>query len=357
MRSVSKVLEQEIIQKPCVPRWKRLLQNLALAGATFLLCGGALEMILRWSGYGNLEIYEPDPVLYWKLKSNQNCFTKIDRKPVRINAHGTRGPEFSLEKPPDTIRILSLGDSRTFGWGLADEETYSRRLESMLNDFMASEPSAVGAKRVEVINAGVNAWSYSQMLVYFRDIALEYSPDIVVLGEANLWTQFSEKNSPEFVKQFMSRVRLKNLLRRFATYHYVVEVKLKDFYEQHRTRFIPVNPQEDTLFKEQQQDDPDAVFREAIEEICALARSNGVKSVLLFLPALHEMEGVNPPNVLTAKASVRDKLSVRLLDLTEDLRPEGNALYLEADPVHFNARGNEIIARRLFETITNLATP
>src|SRR5439155_10933389 len=109
------------------------------------------------------------------------------------------------------------------------------------------------------------------MMVYFRDTALRYQPDIVILAEANLWTQFSEKNSPEFVRQFMSRVRLKNFLRRFALYHYVVEVKLKAFYERHRTKFIPVDPRQDTLFKEQQQGDPDSVFRVAIEELCVLA--------------------------------------------------------------------------------------
>ena len=29
------------------------------------------------------------------------------------------------------------------------------------------------------------------MYVYFRDYAVKYDPDIVVLAEANLWTQFS----------------------------------------------------------------------------------------------------------------------------------------------------------------------
>jgi len=32
------------------------------------------------------------------------------------------GRNFQIEKPAGTIRILSLGDSRTFGWGLTDEE-------------------------------------------------------------------------------------------------------------------------------------------------------------------------------------------------------------------------------------------
>lgn len=120
-------------------RGKRLLQNLALSGGVFLLCFVVCELALRFAGYGNLEIYEPHPKLYWRLKPNQDCFTKVDRKPVHINAHGTRGPEFQIEKPPGTFRILSLGDSRTFGWGVADEDTYSRRLEQLLEGGRGSE--------------------------------------------------------------------------------------------------------------------------------------------------------------------------------------------------------------------------
>src|SRR5438093_6601489 len=134
------------------PRLKRILQNLAISGVSLLLCVTLLEVILRLNGYGNLEIYEPDPVLYWKLKPNQNCYTKIDHKPVHINSHGTRGPEFQIEKPPNTFRILSLGDSRTFGWGLSEAETYSARLRELLQK-QVGQPQTV-----EVINAGVNAW-------------------------------------------------------------------------------------------------------------------------------------------------------------------------------------------------------
>src|SRR5437870_7327775 len=134
-------------QKP--PRWKRLLQNLALSLVTFLLCAVALEIVLRLNGYGNLEIYEPDPALYWKLKPNQDCYTKIDHKPVHINSHGTRGADFVVPKPAKTIRILSLGDSRTFGWGMNDGETYSALLQKHFQEKLGA------SWRVEVINAGV----------------------------------------------------------------------------------------------------------------------------------------------------------------------------------------------------------
>src|SRR5438445_12951512 len=235
-------------------RLRRLAQNMALSAASLLLCVALLEIVLRLCGYGNLEIYEPDPVLYWKLKTNQNCYTKVDHKPVHINSHGTRGPEFETAKPLNTIRILCLGDSRTFGWGLSEPETYSGVLERLLQAHFSA------AKRIEVINAGVNAWSYAQMRAYFRDYGSNLQPDFVVLGGANLWTQFSERSSSEFIKKFMVRVRLKNFFRRFALYHFIVEVELQEVYQRYRTKFIQVDPARDELFKAQQQIDPDAFF-------------------------------------------------------------------------------------------------
>jgi len=354
------------IASPPSARRKRWLPKLALAfgsGLVFLLIA---EVVLRLCGYGNLEIYQPDPKLYWRPKPNQDCFTKVGHQPVHVNSNGTRGPEFTAAKPASTFRILSLGDSRTFGWGLSDQETYSRQLQSLLQEWVQKQPSTSdeptpnpseeGSRHVEVINAGVNAWSFPQMLVFFRDEGLKWSPDLVVLADANLWTQFSEKNSDEFVKKFMSRVRLKNLLRRSAIYHFAIEVKLQAFYQRYRTKFIPVDPNQDPLFKEQQQNDPDAVFRSAIEDLCRTAGSNGITPVLLLLPTLDELSSTNESRVLAVKRAVSAKFGVPLVDLTPELAAGGKTLYLEADPVHLNAAGNEMAARRLFETITNLQT-
>jgi len=333
------------------PRLKRALQNLALSAASLMLCVAVLEVGLRFCGYGNVEIYAPDPVLYWKLKPNQNCYTKVDRKSVHINSLGTRGPEFQPAKPPNTFRILCLGDSRTFGWGLSESETYCGVLQLLL------QAHAGGGNKIEVINSGVNAWSYPQMQAFFREVGVHYHPDFVVLEGANYWTQFGDKNSPEFVGKFMTRVRLKNFLRRFAIYHYFVEVKLHEFYSRYRTKFIPVDPEHDALFKEQQQQDPDALFRDAIEALCRLAKSNNIQPVLLHLPALDESNSTNQSRDFKIKTDVSRRLNVPLIDLMPELGSGGKALYLEADPVHPNAEGNKIIAQRLFERIKHQVSP
>jgi lysophospholipase L1-like esterase len=331
-------------------RFKRLLVNLSVSCISLIIFVGLLELALRLMGYGNVEIYEADPLLYWRLKPDQNCYTKVNHQPVHINSQGTRGPEFQPAKPSNTLRIVSLGDSRTFGWGLSDAETYSRVLETLLQQQLGP------ARKVEVINAGVNAWSFPQMTAFFRERALPYHPDYVVVGDANLWTQFSEKNSPEFVRKFMLRVRLKNLLRRLALYHYFVEVKLSDVYQRYRVKFVPVDPAQDTLFKEQQQKDPDAFFRNAIEQLCTVALSNRVVPILMYLPTQDETNRPMQKNLRAAKEQLARKFNVPFLDLSPGLKETGKALYLDADPVHFNADGNQIIGRRLFDTVTNLVS-
>ena len=327
-------------------KFKNFLKNAALVIGTFVFCFVALEVVLRIAGYGRVEVYQPDPMLYWKNLPNQDSFTTVNRKRFVTNSKGTRGEEFSEEKPPNTIRIMTLGDSRTFGWGLGEDETWSAVLEKLLQERV--EPPT----QVEVINAGVNSYSFAQMNVYFREIGVKYDPDFVVLGDANLWTQFSENNSPEFVKTFMRSVRLKNLLRRSAIYHYFLEIKMRDSYTKLRARFIPVDPKNDQLFKEQQAEDPAAFFRASVEGICQTALTNGVKPILLFLPVLPELTSLEGSWGWQAKTNVAEKLDIPLIDMRPELAPKGESAYLPADPSHFTPEANVIIAKKVADVIS-----
>ena len=95
---------------------------------------------------------------------------------VDINSHGLRGPETTYEKPPATVRILNLGDSIVMGWGVREEDTYGRQLESLLNKDGSSD------LRFEVINAGVPGWNLENALAYLQAEGLRYEPDLILLG-------------------------------------------------------------------------------------------------------------------------------------------------------------------------------
>jgi hypothetical protein len=92
---------------------------------------------------------------------------------VTLNSNGLRDKEIAYDKPAGEKRVLLLGDSVTFGWGVSDGETFSDRMEPQLR-------SLTGI-RWEVINAGVNGYNTQQEETYLRMEGIRYQPEIVVL--------------------------------------------------------------------------------------------------------------------------------------------------------------------------------
>jgi len=92
---------------------------------------------------------------------------------ITINSHGLRGPDRAYAKPEGVRRILILGDSYTFGYGVSDDETYPAFLETKLQ----AEPGDF-----QVINMGVNAYGTDQEYLTLLKEGTNYDPDIVVLA-------------------------------------------------------------------------------------------------------------------------------------------------------------------------------
>jgi GDSL-like Lipase/Acylhydrolase family len=93
---------------------------------------------------------------------------------LRSNAQGARGPALAVPKPADVFRIVVLGDSVVFGWGVDDEVTFVRRLEQEWRP-------AAGGKRLEVVNLGLPQYDTHQELASLRETGLALQPDVVLL--------------------------------------------------------------------------------------------------------------------------------------------------------------------------------
>jgi lysophospholipase L1-like esterase len=98
-----------------------------------------------------------------------------EEAPVRTNSRGFRGAELPTSKPAGTLRIVGLGDSVMFGWGVSEDETYLRRLESSLR-------AAVASDGIDVLNLAVPGYNSAQEAAVFRDEALPLSPDLLLVG-------------------------------------------------------------------------------------------------------------------------------------------------------------------------------
>ena len=95
---------------------------------------------------------------------------------VRINSTGQRNTEILRLKPDGVYRIVMLGDSLTFGWGVEEEQTSSRRLERMLNSARSS------AKRVSIVNAGVGNYNTKMQAAWLVAEGDIYEPDMIILN-------------------------------------------------------------------------------------------------------------------------------------------------------------------------------
>lgn len=139
-----------------------------------------LEILLRvFDPIGIQYVYEikryfrntvaDDILAYRHRPSYRSILQGVD---ISINGQGFRGPEFQTEKPPHTDRILILGDSVVFGWGVGQDETFPTRVERLLQS---------QGERVEVIPAGVCSWNTRTEYEFTRTVGVNYRPDVLVL--------------------------------------------------------------------------------------------------------------------------------------------------------------------------------
>jgi lysophospholipase L1-like esterase len=94
---------------------------------------------------------------------------------IVISSGGLRDREYSYAKPDSTRRILCLGDSFTFGYGVEWDETFAKILEGQLDRAMA------GGTHWQVLNAGISGTGTANQLAYLNSEGLKYDPDFVVL--------------------------------------------------------------------------------------------------------------------------------------------------------------------------------
>jgi len=115
----------------------------------------------------------------WGLRYNEPgaCYRHKSRDGVwwfRINHQGMRADrDYSYAKEPGVKRIISLGDSYTVGFEVANDQTFSSVLEKELN--------AAGV-RVEVLNAGVSGFGNAEQCLYLERELMKYQPDLVLVS-------------------------------------------------------------------------------------------------------------------------------------------------------------------------------
>ncbi len=120
-----------------------------------------------------------NPFLLYEMAPGERYEQDIS---IAINSFGLRGPEWGTDKPAGVRRVMALGDSSVYGFGVEDDEVFTARMDQALGD------------SVQVINSAVPGYSTYQTINLLQIRSLSLQPDLILIG--CIW---SDNNFDSFV--------------------------------------------------------------------------------------------------------------------------------------------------------------
>jgi len=123
-----------------------------------------------WRLSSPIDNWIPDDVIGWTNKKNltvQRVVRNPERKIIRLqtNADGVFPVTAVRSKESNVFRIMIFGDSTVIGRSVDESERVNYHLKNF---------------PVEVINAGVDAYSSDQVLLRMQKLVPSYKPDLVL---------------------------------------------------------------------------------------------------------------------------------------------------------------------------------
>jgi lysophospholipase L1-like esterase len=356
------------------PKPRSLGKRLVFASIPLLVLLAALELGVRAlrldqdcpNSYSEGGMWACDPILNFKLRPDLIA----DGKP--LNRAGFRSREFT-RKAPGVFRVLSLGDSCTFGIVSSRaqgyeyiREPYPQRLERLVAERM-------GPGRLEVLNAGIAGYNSFQGLMLLRSKLRGLEPDLITVrfgwndhfmsGEAPGAYGYREPDSA-------LAIGLQDLLLRTALYGFFRRLGFE--LQALRARGQP--PRRPALPPEWIPNIPVEDYEHNLRRIVALGRAQGAEVWLLTSPhafvidSNRDQQDKFPRQVIAFNAfrsfdrliEVHDRynqatrelgaeLHAPVLDMDAVYRAHASEpLFLQTDVPHPTAQGHALEAETLY---------
>ncbi len=134
-------------------------------------------------------MYTADPEVGYVLTPGFSGYVKRSEfeTPFQIGLLGLRGKDPG-PLTPITFRILILGDSQAFGFGVTDDETFACHLETKL----AQKYPDID---VQVLNAGVPGYGTADQFAFLKSKGKLFQPDLVIVQFLSV-NDIEESRSP-----------------------------------------------------------------------------------------------------------------------------------------------------------------
>ncbi|MCH8829591.1 MAG: SGNH/GDSL hydrolase family protein [Planctomycetes bacterium] len=251
---------------------------------------------------------------------------------LTINSKGLRDREHAYEKPKNTQRILVLGDSYAWGYGVADDEIFTAQLQRLLD-----RKPFLPTGKFSVINSGVSGWGTDQEYLFLKREGFKYSPDVVVL--AFLIVNDIRNNSVSIQYGMHKPVFLD------------CELNLAN---------VPV-PRPFSQHKEiRSKEDPLEITIAIIERMNDECRKRNCRLIVMkfgqFLPGADATPYFQNAN-RRLRAELNGRMKIPYFDLDREFSAGGistDTLIRGNDGGHWNARGHRLVAEYLYKYLGKL---
>ena len=314
-------------------------RRLAFSLIAVLLFFGGTEAVLRV-----LDIPSPDTEarfthnsVYWGGKAeagkvNEPTLHKemSTSFPVSTDENGLRPPHHGVDKPEGVYRVMTLGCSTTYGWGVADDETYPAVLERLLK--------AKGHDKVEVINGGQPGYTSFQGLWLWDQALKDYEPDLVLVGYI---VQDARKAAygdlSQAVMQGEADFLKSNVLYNWKMYLFLksmtgaVQIRAKERSEESENSVYRINEQE---------------YLDNLRQLRSKIESNGGQAAHFAYPLEVWSNGYQKTHAMLLKHEA-EAAGIPHFDpgLVVEEEARKRTLYFPNDRGHANADGNAFIAQ------------
>jgi hypothetical protein len=216
-----------------------------------------------WLAFGGPStgiVRELPEYLRWKLRPELDI--RWNGTVFRTNRYGYRSPEVELKKPAGTYRIVVFGSSNTMGYGVDNDDIYTRHLEKWLNDYLGQQ------HRVEVVNLAVAGDSPSRRLARIQHEAGRWNADWLIC-DASVLDGWLEDAHIQWALQNQVAI----------PYSFVIDAA-------HRARVTPTDSIE--VFREKFQGESERMLPNIYAAWSAEARRLGLPLTIVLLPRADE---------------------------------------------------------------------
>jgi lysophospholipase L1-like esterase len=279
---------------------------------------------------------EFDSYLGWVPIKNRSV-VDFDGKIVSSNELGFRSEKVNHSKN----HILVLGDSVAWGYGVNDNETVTYYLNNLVEEDL------------QILNLAVSGYGIDQYYMHLKQKIKETNPTkvIIIIYTGNDLTDTRKssvysKSKPLFVLENDELVNINENISRYSCFNIVSKSYIINNFN-----FLKKTKNKICKLKTTSIDDVKIIVEKLLIEIEKITEEYNVDLHYVLSPSLDDYSKKEREDSFKLKffIDVMEKKNYSYINI-HDIFENPDSLYIENDSVHYNPKGNKLLAETIYDS-------